>query len=500
MRTYLLEKSRVVFQAQDERNYHIFYQMCASYELPELSELKLGPPEDFYYTNQGEDAYIENVDDAATFQETKDAMELLGIYSESQRMMFRVLAAILHLGNVQISQSQKKEDEAQVENGDFHLHMVSGLLGIDKGQLQKWLCNRKIVTTGEIYIVPLDVMQANVGRDALAKHIYAQLFKWVVEHINAAMATTAKAKQFIGVLDIYGFETFEVNSFEQFCINYANEKLQQQFNLHVFKLEQEEYVREKISWSFIDFYDNQPCIDLIEAKLGVLDLLDEECRMPKGSDGSWARKLYKQHLGKAQHFAKPRMSDVAFIIRHYADDVIYDCDGFVDKNRDTVNEEHLSLLRASEFELVAELFSTDDLSHLFQPRKRTSSRVGAKAPKGKKTVGSEFRDSLKKLMETLNSTSPHYIRCIKPNDFKEAFEFDAKRSIQQLRACGVLETIRISAAGYPSRWTYEDFFYRYRMILPSNMVDWESYKDTCRVILEKYIQVLETYFVLYLAF
>eukprot|EP00794_Sanderia_malayensis_P004645 gene4645-5253_t len=488
MRTYLLEKSRVVFQAQDERNYHIFYQMCASYQLPELKELNLGPPEDFYYTNQGENAYVDNVDDAETFRETREAMTLLGIHNESQRMIFRVLAGILHLGNVQIERHSKKEDESEIAKGDFSIHVVAELLGIDRGQLQKWLCNRKIVATGEVYVKPLNATEANIGRDALAKHVYAHIFKWFVEHINSAMATTAKTKQFIGVLDIYGFETFEVNSFEQFCINYANEKLQQQFNMHVFKLEQEEYIREKITWSFIDFYDNQPCIDLIEAKMGILDLLDEECRMPKGSDDSWARKLYKQHLGKVKHFMKPRMSEAAFIVRHYADDVIYDCDSFVSKNRDTINEEHLSLLRASQFEMVAELFRTDNTSTMFVPRKRTSSRVGAQAPKGKKTVGSEFRDSLSRLMQTLNATSPHYIRCIKPNDFKEVFEFDPKRSIQQLRACGVLETIRISAAGYPSRWTYEEFYDRYRMIIPSELVDRVNYKDTCRYILEKYIQ------------
>ncbi|XP_057301771.1 unconventional myosin-Va-like isoform X2 [Hydractinia symbiolongicarpus] len=444
MRTYLLEKSRVVYQAQDERNYHIFYQLCASCDMPELQELNLKHSDDFFYTQQGENPTIPSVDDQKCFQDTCEALALLGIYSEQQRMIWRILASILHLGNISIIATNKSQDQC--------------------------------------------LIKASNGRDALAKHIYSQLFKWIVEHVNSSLAITSQRKSFIGVLDIYGFETFEVNSFEQFCINYANEKLQQQFNQHVFKLEQDEYVKEQIVWSFIDFYDNQPCIDLIELKLGILDLLDEECRMPKGADESWARKLYAQHLKKAQHFVKPRMSDVAFIIRHYADDVIYDCNGFVEKNRDLINEEHLALLRASEYELVGELFSSNDTSSAHVPRKRTTSRVGSHAPRTKKTVGSEFRDSLKKLMEVLNSTSPHYVRCIKSNDDKAAFQLDLHRCVQQLRACGVLETIRISAAGYPSRWTYKEFFDRYRMLIPWKSIDWDSLHGTCHNILSSHIQ------------
>ncbi|PIK46873.1 hypothetical protein BSL78_16290 [Apostichopus japonicus] len=310
------------------------------------------------------------------------------------------------------------------------------------------------------------------SRDALAKHIYSQLFSWIVNQINKAMAPTMKQKGFIGVLDIYGFEMFDFNSFEQFCINYANEKLQQQFTQHVFKLEQEEYLKEKIEWSFIDFYDNQPCIDLIENKLGILDLLDEECMLPKGADDNWCQKLYAKHLEK-KHFSKPRTSNTSFVIHHFADKVEYQSEGCVEKNRDNVNNEHIKILRGSQFEFVANLFRDADAPKI---DKRKAPVRSLPAPvKGnksfKKSVGSQFRDSLGYLMQKLNSTTPHYVRCIKPNDLKQAFTFESKRAVEQLRACGVLETIRISAAGYPSRWTYTEFFTRYRVLMQEDHIN-----------------------------
>ncbi|KAB1256219.1 Unconventional myosin-Vb, partial [Camelus dromedarius] len=289
------------------------------------------------------------------------------------------------------------------------------------------------------------------------------------------------------------FETFEVNSFEQFCINYANEKLQQQFNSHVFKLEQEEYMKEQIPWTLIDFYDNQPCIDLIEAKLGILDLLDEECKVPKGTDQNWAQKLYDRH-SSSQHFQKPRMSNTAFIVVHFADKVEYLSDGFLEKNRDTVYEEQINILKASKFPLVADLFHEDGDS---APATATSSKVNVRSARTplkasnkehKKTVGHQFRTSLHLLMETLNATTPHYVRCIKPNDEKLPFHFDPKRAVQQLRACGVLETIRISAAGYPSRWAYHDFFNRYRVLIKKRELAGADKKAACRSVLESLVK------------
>ncbi|XP_040013443.1 unconventional myosin-Vb isoform X3 [Xiphias gladius] len=486
MRTYLLEKSRVVFQAEDERNYHIFYQLCASASLPELRDLSLTSAEDFTYTSLGENIFIEGVNDAEDFKKTREAFTLLGIKDSSQSNIFKIMASILHLGNVAIC-PERDGESCHISRDDLHLKHFCRLLGLELQQMEHWLCHRKLVTASETYVKTMSSKQAANARDALAKHIYARMFDWIVEHINMALQTSSKQHSFIGVLDIYGFETFEVNSFEQFCINYANEKLQQQFNSHVFKLEQEEYMKEQIPWTLIDFYDNQPCIDLIEARLGVLDLLDEECKVPKGTDQNWAQKLYKQHSSSA-HFQKPRMSNTSFIIIHFADKVEYQCEGFLEKNRDTVYEEQINILKASQFQLVADLFHEKDDA----PPSKTS-RVNVRAAKStpkapnkehRKTVGHQFRSSLHLLMETLNATTPHYVRCIKPNDYKEAFSFDSRRAVQQLRACGVLETIRISAAGYPSRWTYPDFFSRYRVLMQKSDMMSADKKLVCKNLLE----------------
>ncbi|XP_067320760.1 unconventional myosin-Vb isoform X4 [Anolis sagrei] len=497
MRTYLLEKSRVVFQAEDERNYHIFYQLCASAGLPEFKDLSLTCAEDFFYTSLGGDTSIEGVDDAEDFERTRNAFTLLGVKDSHQMTIFKILAAILHLGNVGL-QAERDGESCSLSKQDEHLHNFCRLLGVEHTQMEHWLCHRKLVTTSETYIKNMSVQQVVNARNALAKHIYAQLFNWIVQHINKALYTTVKQHSFIGVLDIYGFETFEVNSFEQFCINYANEKLQQQFNSHVFKLEQEEYMKEQIPWTLIDFYDNQPCIDLIEAKLGILDLLDEECKVPKGTDQNWAQKLYDRH-GSSQHFQKPRMSNISFIVAHFADKVEYQCDGFLEKNRDTVYEEQINILKASKYPMVADLFHDEkDPVPATPAGKGASSKINIRSARPtvkaankehKKTVGHQFRNSLHLLMETLNATTPHYVRCIKPNDEKLPFSFDPKRAVQQLRACGVLETIRISAAGYPSRWTYHDFMNRYRVLMKKRDVSKkEDKKVACKTLLESLIK------------
>ncbi|XP_056134161.1 unconventional myosin-Va [Lampris incognitus] len=502
MRTYLLEKSRVVFQADEERNYHIFYQLCASSHLPELKTLRLGNANDFLYTRQGRSPVIDGVDDTKEFSNTRNAFTLLGINESYQIGLFQVLAAVLHLGNVEIK--DRDSDSSIIAPNNSHLTAFCELVGVTYQDMSHWLCHRKLKTAAETYIKPIPRLQATNARDALAKHIYAKLFNWIVEHVNKALVTNVEQNSFIGVLDIYGFETFDINSFEQFCINYANEKLQQQFNMHVFKLEQEEYMREQIPWTLIDFYDNQPCINLIEAKMGVLDLLDEECKMPKGSDDSWAQKLYNTHLKTCSLFEKPRLSNRAFIIQHFADKVEYQCDGFLEKNKDTVNEEQINVLRASKFDLLVELFHDEERAsspggqaHGAGGRTRLSvkpakSRTGTSSKDHKKTVGCQFRNSLQMLMETLNATTPHYVRCIKPNDFKLPFSFDPKRAVQQLRACGVLETIRISAAGFPSRWTYQEFFSRYRVLMKQKDVLPDK-KITCKNVLERLVQDQDKY-------
>ncbi|DAA25282.1 TPA: myosin VC [Bos taurus] len=345
MRTYLLEKSRVVFQSENERNYHIFYQLCASAEQSEFKHLKLGSAEEFNYTRMGGSTVLEGVNDRADMIETQKTFTLLGFKEDFQMDVFKVLAAILHLGNVRIA--AVGNERSVISEDDDHLEVFCELLGLESGRVAQWLCNRKIVTTSETVVKPMTRPQAVNARDALAKKIYAHLFDYIVERINQALQFSGKQHTFIGVLDIYGFETFDVNSFEQFCINYANEKLQQQFNLHVFKLEQEEYMKEDIPWTLIDFYDNQPVIDLIEAKMGILELLDEECLLPHGTDENWLQKLYNNFVNKNSLFEKPRMSNTSFIIQHFADKVEYKCEGFLEKNRDTVYDMLVEILRAS---------------------------------------------------------------------------------------------------------------------------------------------------------
>nr|XP_060467782.1 unconventional myosin-Vb [Panthera onca] len=493
MRTYLLEKSRVVFQADDERNYHIFYQLCAAASLPEFKELALTCAEDFFYTSQGRDTCIEGVDDAEDFEKTRQAFTLLGVRESHQISIFKIIASILHLGNVEI-QAERDGDSCSISPQDEHLNSFCRLLGVEHSQMEHWLCHRKLVTTSETYVKTMSLQQVVNARNALAKHIYAQLFGWIVEHINKALHTPLKQHSFIGVLDIYGFETFEVNSFEQFCINYANEKLQQQFNSHVFKLEQEEYMKEQIPWTLIDFYDNQPCIDLIEAKLGILDLLDEECKVPKGTDQNWAQKLYDRHSG-SQHFQKPRMSNTAFIVVHFADKVEYLSDGFLEKNRDTVYEEQINILKASKVKGVRD-------GELGQDHPWPGLRVVVGGPAlewWSVSFSLCFAPDLEiKVHDGLSPSAGRSHLSLSPVPFLCQHghlwnvllfcSFDPKRAVQQLRACGVLETIRISAAGYPSRWAYHDFFNRYRVLVKKRELANTDKKAICRSVLESLIK------------
>ncbi|KAI3377989.1 hypothetical protein SNEBB_010734 [Seison nebaliae] len=452
MKTYLLEKSRVVYQSGNERNYHIFYQLLTQRMEVDMEILSLDEPSKYRYLNQGNCLTVESIDDGLRFQEMYEAFQILGIDEQNINTAFRLLASILHLGNVKFS--SRDSESCYVEDGNVEIQLISQLLHIDGKELSKWLCEKRLETVGETLQIKLKKNETEHGRDALAKHLYSKLFDWIVNEVNNSFHSKERHK-FIGVLDIYGFETFPTNSFEQFCINYANEKLQQQFNRHVFKLEQEEYKLEEIKWAYIDFYDNQPCIDMIEGRLGILGLLDEECLMPRGNDMSWCEKLYKKFLNTS-HFDKPKIGRQHFTISHFAEHVKYDCRGFLEKNRDTVLHQQIDVIRTSQLDLIELLFA-DEIPSMNQDRKSKLKR--------KRTVGNQFKESLNLLMEALDSTNPHYIRCIKPNDEKAAFKIDRRRVVEQLRACGVLETVRISAAGFPSRWSYSEFFQRYRLLL-----------------------------------
>ncbi|KAF2841566.1 putative myosin MYO2 [Patellaria atrata CBS 101060] len=475
IRTYLLERSRLVFQPLKERNYHIFYQLAAGASDAEREELSLLPVEQFDYLNQGSSPKIDGVDDKAEFIATKDALSKIGVDSGAQSQIFRILAALLHLGNVQIKATRT---ESTLAPDDKFLVTACKLLGINATNFARWTVKKQLITRGEKITSNLTQQQAVVVRDSVAKFVYSSLFDWLVENINHGLATEevlSHAHSFIGVLDIYGFEHFAKNSFEQFCINYANEKLQQEFNQHVFKLEQEEYLREEIDWTFIDFSDNQPCIDLIEGKLGVLSLLDEESRLPMGSDEQFVTKLHHNFGSDKQKFyKKPRFGKSSFTVCHYAVDVTYESDGFIEKNRDTVPDEHMEVLKASTNPFLGEVLEA--ASAVREKESASVAKPGAMAASGRRigtaanrkpTLGGIFKSSLIELMNTINSTDVHYIRCIKPNEAKAAWKFEGPMVLSQLRACGVLETVRISCAGYPTRWTYEEFALRYYMLVPS---------------------------------
>ena len=476
IRTYLLERSRLVFQPLKERNYHIFYQLVAGASEAERGEFGLGPVEDFDYLNQGHSPRIDGVDDAEEFRATRQSLSRIGVSEHQQSQLWRILAALLHIGNIKITATRT---DSQLSASEPSLVKACELLGIDADIFAKWTVKKQLVTRGEKITSNLTQQQALVVRDSVAKFIYSSLFDWLVESINDGLAPpeiVAQVNSFIGVLDIYGFEHFAKNSFEQFCINYANEKLQQEFNAHVFKLEQEEYVREEIDWKFIDFSDNQPCIDLIEGKLGVLALLDEESRLPMGSDESFLTKLHHQFVNEKQKFyKKPRFGKSAFTVCHYAVDVTYESEGFIEKNRDTVPDEHMEILRASTNQFLAEILEAASVvrerDSVANTQKSTAVSAPARRPGAattrKPTLGGMFKSSLIELMLTINSTAAHYIRCIKPNDAKEAWKFEGPMVLSQLRACGVLETVRISCAGYPTRWTYAEFAMRYYMLVPS---------------------------------
>lgn len=480
IRTYLLERSRLVFQPLKERNYHIFYQLIAGATDSERESLGLLPVEHFDYLNQGGSPVIGGIDDKVEFDATRKSLTTIGVTQEKQAEIFRILAALLHLGNVKITATRT---DSVLASSEPSLVRACQMLGVDPGEFAKWTVKKQLITRGEKIMSNLTQQQALVVRDSVAKFIYSSLFDWLVENINHGLATEEvlnRASSFIGVLDIYGFEHFAKNSFEQFCINYANEKLQQEFNQHVFKLEQEEYLREQIDWTFIDFSDNQPCIDLIEGKLGILSLLDEESRLPMGSDEQFVTKLHRNFAGDKQDFyRKPRFGKSAFTVCHYAIDVTYESDGFIEKNRDTVPDEHMEVLRRSTNTFLAEVLEAASAVREKDSAMAASSRqlpapgrrMGV-AVNRKPTLGGIFKSSLIELMNTINSTDVHYIRCIKPNEGKEAWTFEGPMVLSQLRACGVLETVRISCAGYPTRWTYEEFALRYYMLVPSQ--SWPS--------------------------
>ncbi|XP_057427929.1 myosin-15 isoform X1 [Lotus japonicus] len=474
IRTYLLERSRVVQITDPERNYHCFYQLCA-FET-DAEKYELGHPSHFHYLNQSKIYELDGVSNVEEYVRTRRAMNIVGISHEDQEAIFRTLAAILHLGNIEFSPGKEYDSSViKDEKSRFHMQMAANLFMCDVDLLLSTLCTRSIQTREGSIVKALDCNAAVAGRDTLAKTVYARLFDWLVDKINRSVGQDINSQMQIGVLDIYGFECFKDNSFEQFCINFANEKLQQHFNEHVFKMEQEEYGREEINWSYIEFVDNQDVLDLIEKKpIGIVALLDEACMFPKSTHETFSTKLF-QHFPSHPRLGKEKFSQTDFAISHYAGKVTYHTDTFLDKNRDYVVVEHCNLLSSSKCPFVSGLFPLPP-----EESSRSSYRFSS--------VASRFKQQLQALMETLNSTEPHYVRCVKPNSLNRPQMFENGSVIHQLRCGGVLEAVRISLAGYPTRRTYSEFVDRFGLIALEFM-DGSSYDD--KAVAEKILQKLK---------
>ncbi|KAL2599079.1 hypothetical protein AAZV13_10G031600 [Glycine max] len=471
IRTYLLEKSRVCQISDPERNYHCFYLLCAS-PPEEKEKYKLGDPRSFHYLNQSNCYELVGVNAAQEYLSTKRAMDIVGISQEEQDAIFRVVAAILHLGNIKFAKSEETDSSVlEDEASRFHLQTTAELLMCDPNCLEGALRERVMITPEEIIKRSLDPLGATVSRDGLAKTLYSRLFDWLVQKINISIGQDPSSKCLIGVLDIYGFESFQTNSFEQFCINFTNEKLQQHFNQHVFKMEQEEYTKEGIDWSYLEFVDNQDVLDLIEKKPGgIIALLDEACMFPKSTHETFSQKLY-QTFKDHKRFIKPKLARSDFSVVHYAGEVQYQSEQFLDKNKDYVVPEHQDMLSASKCSFVSGLFAP-------------LSEETAKSAKFS-SIGSRFKLQLQQLMDALNLTEPHYIRCIKPNSLLKPFIFENMNVIQQLRSGGVLEAVRIKCAGFPTHWTFHDFLTRLGILAPEVLQGNFEEKDSCKKILEK---------------
>ncbi|XP_060195704.1 myosin-1 [Lycium barbarum] len=460
IQTFLLEKSRVVQCSEGERSYHIFYQLCAGAPGALKEKLNLKDVSEYNYLRQSNCRSISGVDDAEEFRIVMEALDVVHISKEDQESVFSMLAAVLWLGNISFTAvDNENHAEPVVDEG---LTTVSTLIGCGVEELKLALSTRKMRVRNDDIVQKLTLSQATDTRDALAKSIYSCLFDWLVEQINKSLAVgKRRTGRSISILDIYGFESFERNSFEQFCINYANERLQQHFNRHLFKLEQEEYIQDGIDWTKVDFDDNQDCLNLFEKKpLGLLSLLDEESTFPNGTDMSFANKL-KQHLNSNLCFRGERGK--AFTVSHYAGEVTYDTTGFLEKNRDLMHSNSIQLLSSCKYRLP-QTFASNMLSQSEKPVVGPLYKSGG-ADSQKLSVSTKFKGQLFQLMQRLENTTPHFIRCIKPNNSQSPGKYEQGLVLQQLRCCGVLEVVRISRSGFPTRMSHHKFARRYGFLL-----------------------------------
>uniref|UniRef100_A0A8K9UPX1 Myosin, heavy chain 14, non-muscle n=1 Tax=Oncorhynchus mykiss TaxID=8022 RepID=A0A8K9UPX1_ONCMY len=475
--TYLLEKSRAIRQAKDERTFHIFYQLMCGASETTRADLLLGSADQYRFLSGGA-IPVPGQSDADNFTQTMDSMTIMGFTPEESLSMLKVISAVLQFGNISFTK-EKNQDQCSMPD-DTAAQKLSHLLGISVLEFSRAILTPRIKVGREYVQKAQTKEQADFAVEALAKATYERLFRWLVHRINRALDRRQRqGASFIGILDIAGFEIFQLNSFEQLCINYTNEKLQQLFNHTMFILEQEEYQREGIEWSFIDFgLDLQPCIDLIERPAqppGVLALLDEECWFPRATDRSFVDKLSAEQ-GTHPKFFKPRQirQEADFAIIHYAGKVDYKADDWLVKNMDPLNDNIASLLHQSSDHFISELWrEVERPVGLDQVSNDTNSGpvnfgAGLKTKKGMfRTVGQLYKESLTKLMATLRNTNPNFLRCIIPNHEKKSGKLTPHLVLDQLRCNGVLEGIRICRQGFPNRIPFQEFRQRYEILTPN---------------------------------
>merc|ERR1712142_111195 len=466
---YLLEKNRVTAQGTQERNYHIFYQILYAATDEELAMYCLPTREapEYLYLSYGV-THVDRMDDNEEYGLTCDAIKILGFTPEEHVSMFKLTCALLNFSNCKFKEKPRDEQAEVADTADGE--RVAHLLGLQVKDFLNSLVKPKVKVGTEYVNKGQSVVQVNYAITALCKAIFERLFFWIIERVNKAFETKNRRSYFIGVLDIAGFEIFEYNSFDQLCINYTNERLQQFFNHHMFVLEQEEYKKEGIKWESIDFgMDLAKTIDLIEKPGGILAMLEEECIVPKATDVTYLNKMHKAWTGKCKAYRKPTPKETKqgggdFILHHYAGNVGYSVAGWLEKNKDPINEHTAQLFSKATLPLVAQLYQDYD-----------PDKAGKRKGSAFQTVSFRHKDQLKGLMATLMATSPHFVRCLIPNELKSSTEIDGQLVLHQLRCNGVLEGIRICRKGFPSRMLFSDFRQRYQILaasaIPAGFVD-----------------------------